>query len=103
MNTKIGIALVSALVLGLMASAFYVVPTLAYMNGDTDQTQDQDMNRIQDRDCLRDCYRIQDQDQTRGSLCLQECAQSQLGTESTNAQYRYEHQYQNQRQNAPQS
>jgi len=44
MNGKMKAALAAVLILGFVASAIYIAPTLAYMNGTTDQTRDRDMD-----------------------------------------------------------
>lgn len=101
MNGKIKAALMAALILGFVASAIYVAPTLAYMNGATDQTRDKDMDRIRDRDCICDCDCDQHQNQTRTRLYLQECAQNQTSLGPINWQYQYEHQYRHQNMLSP--
>jgi hypothetical protein len=69
MNAKMKGALILGLVLIAVASALYIAPTLAHMNGDVDQTQDRD--RLRDRDCS--CVCLCDQDQTQTRLRTREC------------------------------
>jgi hypothetical protein len=100
MNGKMKTLIIAALAAGLIASAIYVVPTLAYMNGTTDQTrdqnQDQDQTGLRDRDCVCDCTcdGTPDQNQTRTRLHLQECVQNQQFMEQSGMLYQYQHQYQ---------
>lgn len=96
MNGKMKAAVIVALVVGIVASAVYVAPTLAYMNGTTDQTRDRDMDRdqLRDRDCLCDCDR--DLNQTRTRLHLQECVQNQTNLGPVNCQYQNQYQYRHQ-------
>jgi len=91
MNGKLKAAMIALVALGLVASAFYVVPTLAYMNGATDQTQDRDRLRDQDRvcDCICDCDGAQDRNQTCTRLQLQECDQVGAGMNSSMLQHQY--------------
>ncbi len=97
MNGKIKAAMIAVLVLGFVASAIYIAPTLAYMNGTTDQTRDrdQDQDRTRDRICTYDCVcdGSQDRNQTRTRLHLQECVQNQQFMEPAAWQYQHEHQY----------
>jgi len=99
MNGKVKAALIATLILGVIASAIYVAPTLAYINGTTDQTRDRDMDRIRDRDCACNCDQAQNQTRTR--LRLQECVQDQTVTEPLNWQYQYGHQYRHQNMLSP--
>ncbi len=93
MNGKIKSVVMVALILGFVASAIYVVPTLAYMNGDVDQTRDRD--QIRGKDCTCDCtctgdqYQDQNQTQKRAHLRLQEC--TPMNCEASNWQHQYQH------------
>jgi len=88
-NGKTKALLLAAVTIGLIASAIYIAPTLAYMNGDTDQTRDRDRDRIKDQDCLFNCG--QDRNQTRTQLRLQTCLQSLGPAMQYQYQYRYQH------------
>jgi len=103
MNGKIKAAMIVTLVLAFIASAMYVAPTLAYMNGTTDQTGDKDLNRIRDRDCTYDCVYDckRDQNQTQIRLQLQEYATNQTNFRPINWQYQYEHQHRHQNMLSP--
>jgi len=101
MNGKIKTVVIAALIVGFVVTAIYVAPTLAYMNGATDQTRDRDMDRVRDRDRVCDCYCDQTQNQTRTRLRLQECAQSQTSLGPISSQYQYEHQCRHQNRLSP--
>lgn len=94
MNEKIKMMVIVALILGFVASAIYVVPTLAYMNGDIDQSRDRDQIRGKDCTCDYTCTGDQHQNQTRIHLRLQECAP--MNCEASNWQHQYQYQYQHQ-------
>ena len=99
MNGKLKAAMIALVALGLVASVFYVVPTLAYMNGATDQTQGRNGDRLRDRDCVHDCTcdceGAQDRNQTRARLQLQECTQVGTGMNSSMLQHQYQYRYRN--------
>jgi len=101
MNGKTKAVVMAALILGVVASAVYVAPTLAYMNGIIDQTRDRDMDRIRDmnQDCICDCVCEQDRNQTRTRLQLNGCVQNRSSIGSINWQYQCEQQYQSQYRN----
>jgi hypothetical protein len=69
MNAKIKGALILGLVLVAFASALYVFPALAHMNGDCDQTREPE--RLRERDCSCICLQEQNQiqNQTRTRTC----------------------------------
>jgi len=94
MNGKMKAVVVVALILGVVASAAYMAPALAYPNGTTDQTHDRKMNRIQDCECTCDCLCDQNQNQNQNQICIQhqEQAQNQQIT-GLNWQYCYEHRH----------
>ena len=66
MDAKIKGALILGLVLFAVASALYIAPALAYMNGDCDQTRDPD--RLRERDCDCSCICLQEQNQTQSQI-----------------------------------
>jgi hypothetical protein len=64
MNARIKGALILGLMLVAIASALYIVPALAHMNGDCDQTRD--LDRLRERDCS--CICLQEQNQTQSQI-----------------------------------
>jgi len=71
MNGKTKIVAAACLILVAVASAIYIAPALARMNGALDQTRDRDQDRLRDQTCS--CDRLPDQNQTRTQLRLQQC------------------------------
>ena len=69
MDTKIKGALILGLMLFAVASALYIAPALARMNGDCDQTRDPD--RLRERDCS--CICLQEQNQTQNQTRTRAC------------------------------
>lgn len=92
MNGKMKAVLIIAVVMGLVASAVFVVPTLAYMNGDTDQTRGRDRDQTRDRDRL--CYSTCTMDQTRLQQRLRDCTQNETAPGPAATQYQHQYQYQ---------
>jgi hypothetical protein len=68
MNTKVKGIILLALVAVAVTSALLVAPAFAIMNGDIDQTRDNDRLRNRDYSCVCQC----DQDQTRTRLQIRD-------------------------------
>jgi hypothetical protein len=69
MNARIKGALILGLILVAVASALYIAPALAHMNGDCDQTREPD--RLRERDCS--CICLQEQNQTQNQTRTRAC------------------------------
>ena len=91
MNAKKKAVMIVALVLIGAAIVAYAAPTLAQMNGTTDQTQARDRDQLHDRTCDCDC--LQAQNQTCAQQRLQECAKNQTGAGSATEPHQYQYRY----------
>lgn len=101
MDGKIKVAVIAIVILSVVASAIYVAPTFAYMNGNTDQTRDRNMSQIRDRDCICNLNCERDQNQTHARLHIQECVSNPTSTGPAAFQYQWQNQYRYQNMRSP--
>jgi hypothetical protein len=104
MNGKMKGILIASLISAVAISVVYAAPVLAYMNGTTDQTRDQDQDRLRDQTCDCDSGRLQTQTQAQDCTQLRQkdCIQNQTCDGSLDCQqYQYQYRFRNQNVSTP--